>query len=40
MDSHHFTVGAHLLLWVFPLGLVALAVALHLLPPHRRGGSS
>jgi|GEM_PF-2458897 len=37
MDSHHLTVGAHLLLWAFPLVLVILAVAVHLLPFRRRG---
>lgn len=37
MDSHHLTVGAHLLLWAFPLVLVTLAVALHLLSSRHRG---
>lgn len=26
---HHFSLGAHLLLWVFPLALVILAVMFH-----------
>ena len=39
MENHHLTVGAHLLLWVFPLVLVALAVTLHLLPARRREGT-
>ncbi len=28
--EHHLTLGAHLLLWVFPLAVTALAVGLHL----------
>jgi len=39
MDSHHLTVGAHLLLWVFPLLLVTVAVTLHLVPTRRREGA-
>jgi len=33
---HHFSLGAHLLLWVFPLILVILAVGVHF---RRDGGS-
>lgn len=29
MSGHHFTWGAHLLLWVFPLVLVIVAVLAH-----------
>lgn len=37
MDTHHLTVGAHLLLWVFPLVLVAVAVAVHLVQARHHG---
>ena len=30
MPDHQFTLGAHLLMWVFPLILLLLAVGLHL----------
>jgi hypothetical protein len=35
MPEFHFTLGAHLLGWVFPLFLVILAVTLHLLRGRR-----
>ena len=37
MDSHYLTVGAHLLLWAFPLVLVAIAVAVHLVQARHHG---
>ena len=37
MASHSLTLGAHLLLWVFPLALIGLAVAAAARP--RRGES-
>ena len=30
MTGHHLTLGAHLLLWVFPLALTAVSVLLEL----------
>lgn len=30
MDGHHLSLGAHLLLWVFPVVLTAAAVLSHL----------
>jgi hypothetical protein len=38
--EHGFSLGAHLLLWVFPLALVFSAVALHLLSGRRPGDRS
>jgi len=40
MPEHHFSWGAHLLLWVFPLLLVVTALALHLLGGRREGAGS
>ena len=36
MPAYHLSLGAHLLLWVFPLALVTAAVALHLWSGRRR----
>jgi hypothetical protein len=36
LTEWHFTLGAHLLLWVFPLALTVTAVLIHLLG-RRRG---
>jgi hypothetical protein len=36
MDQHSLTFGAHLLLWVFPLGLVVLVVVENLLDARKR----
>jgi hypothetical protein len=37
MAEHQFTIGAHLLLWLFPLVLVAAVLGLHVLGGRRRG---
>jgi len=37
MAEQHFSWGAHLLLWVFPLFLAVTALALHLLGGRRSG---
>jgi hypothetical protein len=37
MPDHGFTWGAHLLIWGFPLLLVAAAVAAHMLSGRSRG---
>jgi len=36
MEEHSLTLGAHLLLWVFPLALVILVVAESLLDGRKR----
>ncbi len=38
MHSHSLTVGAHLLLWVFPLAVTALALAVAAATRSRGGG--
>lgn len=40
MTEHHFSLGAHLLMWVFPLLLVVTALVLHLLGGRRTGNRS
>jgi len=36
MEEHSLTIGAHLLLWIFPLALVVLVVAEDILDRCRR----
>jgi len=36
MEGHALTLGAHLLLWVFPLALVVLVIVENLLKKHTR----
>ena len=40
MHDHSLTLGAHLLLWVFPLALLLLVVAENLLDGRRRRSGS
>ena len=40
MPEYHFSLGAHLLMWAFPLALVALALALHFSSSGRTGEGS
>lgn len=40
MEDHTLTLGAHLLLWVFPVALFVLVVVENLLDAHHRGPRS
>jgi hypothetical protein len=39
MDEHHLSLGAHLLLWVFPVVLTAAAVLSHLRSRREQDGA-